>query len=176
MTLAEQPTEADAFIRTVEAAIERLSRAEGRRVSVRSLVRRAGYPDDHPDAGRVRARFFYHLNRRRPWPEGHQVPVDLVNQFAQVLPVDADVLMRAAQQAAGFDVEVPDGPDHHIRALATFLGEDGVPAEEKLRVLADLNELIASEIGRLLATLDTAEGDGRPQRRPGRVRLAADAG
>lgn len=135
-------SEPDAFIRAVDAALDRLARDEGKRISIRKLLERAGADDA------MRAKCFYHLNRNRDWPRGHRVPVDVVELLTGQLPVGREELARAAQVAAGFDVEISlEGPDHHIRAIARFFSE-GEDEEEKHRIFAEVQRLMADEAQR----------------------------
>lgn len=133
----------DAFIRAVEDARQRLSRAEGTHVSTREVLRRAGYDDNQ------RAGVAYHLNpNRHPGDRPHRVPVEVVRRLAAVLPVSEDELAQAAQVAAGFTLAQPaDHPDVAV-IVARYLGDDAVSEADKRAVTARLLQLIADETSR----------------------------
>jgi hypothetical protein len=129
----------DAFIQAVEDARSQLIRREGSAVSVREILRRAGYTEAD------RAGAAYHLNRNRVWPKGHRVPPELVERLSKVLPVSHEELAAAAQAAAGYTVSTTR-PD--LYAVARFLEDDDTPIEEKEEVVAALARLIANQMGR----------------------------
>jgi hypothetical protein len=131
----------DAFIAAVEDARHRLIRQEGQNVSVREIIRRAGYSESE------RAGIAYHLNKARKWPKGHKVPPELVARLAAVLPISHDDLTRAAQIAAGYTMEVVSGSDLPS-AYARFLGAPDVHDGEKQAVTARLLQIIAEETSR----------------------------
>src|SRR4028118_2338734 len=81
----------DAFQRAVDEARRQLIRDEGHNVSVRELIRRAGFDDTH------RASVARQLNPNQLWPKGHKVPPDIVRALAAVLPLSESDLMKAAQ-------------------------------------------------------------------------------
>jgi hypothetical protein len=130
----------DAFIAAVEDARHRLIRKEGQNVSMREVIRRAGYDDSQ------RAGVSYHLNRNKKWPGGHRVPPELVARLAAVLPVSHEELSQAAQVAAGYNLRVP-GSDLPT-AYARFLGDHDVDEGEKREVTARLLQIIADESAR----------------------------
>src|SRR4051812_41446456 len=130
----------DAFIAAVEDARHRLIRAEGQNVSMREVIRRAGYDDSQ------RAGVAYHLNRNKKWDGGHKVPPDLVARLAKVLPISHEELAQAAQVAAGYNLQVP-GSDLPT-AYARFLGDHLVADNEKHEVTARLLQIIADETAR----------------------------
>lgn len=134
----------DAFIAAVEDARHRLIRQEGVNVSMREVIRRAGYSDGE------RAGVAYHLNRNKHWPSGHKVPPELVARLARVLPISHEELARAAQVAAGFTVDI-SGADLPT-AYARFLGDRKVTKEEKREVTARLLQIIAEEAARSTPT------------------------
>lgn len=106
-------------------------------MSVRELIRRAGYTDSE------RAGVAYHLNTRKRWPSGHKVPPELVARLAAVLPISHEELARAAQVAAGYTVNV-SGADLPM-AYVRFLGDSDVGDQEKQEVTARLLQIIAEE-------------------------------
>src|SRR3954451_16011446 len=114
----------DAFQQAVDRARRQLIREEGQNVSVRELIRRAGFDDSR------RAAVARHLNPNLPWPKGHQVPPEIVRALAAVLPIGESSLMQAAQVAAGYRV-TDEGPRDLGSEVARFLGDEEVPAEEK---------------------------------------------
>jgi hypothetical protein len=136
----------DAFVETVEDARYRLSKQEGRTVSMREVLRRAGYTDAQ------RAGVFYHLNKQAEWPNGHDVPPELIarltgprqdGQPGKVLPLSHEELTRAAQVARGYNIEMT-GAD--LPAIyARFLGDREITEEEKRAVTSRLLQIIAQE-------------------------------
>lgn len=127
----------DAFIQAVEEARARLVRQEGAGISMREILRRAGYTDND------RAGAAYHLNRNKKWEGGHRVPPELVERLARVLPISHEELSRAAQAALGYEVNVTR-PD--LYAVARFLEDDGTSAEDKAEVVAELARMVADEM------------------------------
>jgi hypothetical protein len=130
----------DVFVQAVEDARRRLIREEGQNVSVREVIRRAGYSDSE------RAGVMYHLNTRANWPRGHKVPPDLVERLSKVLPISHEELARAAQVAAGYNIDVSstDLP----AAAARFFGDDEVTEEQRAAVVGRLLEIIAEDAHR----------------------------
>lgn len=129
----------DAFIEAAEDARRQLTRTEGREVSWREVIRRAGWSES--DRGRVS----YHLNRNTDWPRGHNVPADIVSGLAKVLPISEADLARAARVAAGYNV-VDSSPREDMAAVfSRFLGDTEVSEEEKAEVTARMLEIIAEE-------------------------------
>src|SRR5918998_4160086 len=131
----------DAFQRAVDEARRQLIREEGQNVSVRELIRRAGFDDSR------RASVARHLNPKQPWPKGHKVPPDIVRALAAVLPISESDLMKAAQVAAGYQVRGDEQRDLGFE-VARFLGDREVPEEEKARLRARLLQLIAEDLQR----------------------------
>lgn len=125
----------DPFAEAVEEARLRLSRAEGRTVSVRELARRAGVKE---------STLAYNLSGERQ-ATGRRVKAELVEALARVLPVDEDELMRAAQVAAGYQVREPEFPDLGA-AVTRFLGDGHVPESEKRQLRARLADILADEM------------------------------
>jgi hypothetical protein len=131
----------DAFVRAFEDARQRLIRDEGRNVSVREVIRRAGFDDSQ------RAGVAYHLNPRKEWPRGHNVPAEVVRRLAAVLPMSEEELMRAAQVAAGYNVFERPWADVSV-VVARFFGDKDVSDQEKQEVSARLLQIIADEATR----------------------------
>lgn len=132
----------DAFIQAVEDARHRLSRQEGSTVSVRELLRRAGFDESQ------RAGVAYHLNpNRHDGSKPHRVPAETVRRLAEVLrpAISHDELQRAAQTAAGFNVADQGDP---AVVVQRYLGDENVSEEEKQAVTARLLEIIATETRR----------------------------
>lgn len=120
----------DAFERVVAEARDRLSAREGRTVSWRELVRRAGFDDSH--FGRVS----YHLLPRQR-KRGHHVPRWLIDALVPVLPVSREDLERAASEAAGYDVERPGDPqtpDDVVVLVTRVLNDERVDPAERDRI------------------------------------------
>lgn len=124
-------SDVDAFERVVADARERLSAREGRPVSWRELVRRAGFDDGH--FGRVS----YHLLPRER-KRGHHVPTWLIDALVPVLPVSRDDLVRAASEAAGYDVQQrrrePQTPDDVVVLVTRLLNDEHVDQAERDRI------------------------------------------
>jgi hypothetical protein len=131
----------DAFQQAVDEARRQLIRDERQNVSVRELIRRAGFDDSR------RASVARHLNPNQPWPRGHQVPPEIVRALAAVLPISESNLMKAAQLAAGYRVRGGEQPDLGFE-VARFLGDEEVPEEEKVRLRARLLQIVAEDLQR----------------------------
>src|SRR5688572_31802470 len=131
----------DAFQQAVNEARRQLIRDEGQNVSVRELIRRAGFDDSR------RASVARHLNPNQPWPRGHQVPPEIVRALAAVLPISESNLMKAAQLAAGYRVRGDEEPDLGVE-VARFLGDAEVPEEEKARLRTRLLQIVAEDLQR----------------------------
>ena len=131
----------DAFQQAVDQARRQLIRQEGQNVSVRELIRRAGFHDSR------RASVARHLNPNQPWPKGHRVPPEIVRALAAVLPISESDLMQAAQVAAGYRVH--DGEPRDLGfEVAQFLSDEEVSEEEKARLRAQLLQLVAEDLQR----------------------------
>jgi hypothetical protein len=125
----------DAFERAVADARERLSAREGSNVSWRELVRRAGYDDS--EFGRVA----YHLLPRDRKRNGHHVPGWLIDALAPVLPISRGDLVRAAAEAAGYDVgEVaePRTADDVVTMVTRYLADEQMTQAERDRVASEV--------------------------------------
>ncbi|WP_139246082.1 hypothetical protein [Geodermatophilus amargosae] len=131
----------DAFQQAVDQARRQLIREEGQNVSVRELIRRAGFDDSR------RASVARHLNPNQAWPKGHRVPPETVRALAAVLPISESDLVQAAQVAAGYQVRDEEPRDLGFK-VARFLGDEEVSAEEKARLRAQLLQLIAEDLQR----------------------------
>ena len=131
----------DVFQQAVDEARRQLIRDERQNVSVRELIRRAGFDDSR------RAAVARHLNPHQPWPRGHRVPPDIVRALAAVLPISESDLMRAAQLAAGYRVRGEEERDLGFE-VARFLGDEEVPEEEKVRLRARLLQIVAEDLQR----------------------------
>lgn len=116
----------DAFIQAVEDARHQLIRIEGQNVSVRELIRRAGFGDKR------RPGVAYHLNpNRHTGDRPHKVPKDVIQRLATVLPVTEEELSRAAAVAAGFNVVDRDILDSDVTyVVARFAGDEDVSDED----------------------------------------------
>ena len=131
----------DAFQQAVDEARRQLIREEGRNVSVRELIRRAGFDDSR------RASVARHLNPNQLWPKGHTVPPEIVRALAAVLPISESDLTRAAQAAAGYRVR-GDGERDLGFEVARFFGDAEVSEEEKARLRSRLLQIIAEDLQR----------------------------
>jgi hypothetical protein len=140
----------DAFAQAVDDARRRLSRLEGHEISIRDLGRRAGIPEstmnytlkDRPGAG----------GRRR-------VRLEVVEKLAEALKpvITRAELVRAAQVSAGYQVteEVEEETDLG-RMIVRYLQEPRT-RQERLELLAQLNEILASEARRLMDENDSGQ-------------------
>src|SRR3954469_3628717 len=131
----------DAFQQAVDEARRQLIRDERQNVSVRELIRRAGF------AAARRASVARHLNPNQPWPRGHQVPPEIVRALAAVLPISESNLMKAPQHAAGYRVRGEEERDLGFE-VARFLGDEEVPEEEKARLRARRLQIVAEDLQR----------------------------
>ena len=129
----------DAFQQAVGEARRQLIRDEGQNVSVRELIRRAGFDDSR------RASVARHLNPNQPWPKGHKVPPEIVRALARVLPISESDLMTAAQVAAGYRVRGDEERDLGSE-VARFLGDEEVPEDEKARLRTRLLQIVAENL------------------------------
>lgn len=129
----------DAFIEAAEEARRQLIRSEGRDVSWREVIRRAGFPDDK------RAGVAYHLNPNIDRARGHNVPPEIVARLAAVLPISEQELARAARVAAGYNVDDEAESTDVARVVSRFYGDETVTEEEKAEVTARLLQIIAEE-------------------------------
>ena len=131
---------ADHFIEAVEDARAQLIRQEGRGVSVRELLRRAGIPESK------RAGAAYHLNARKFDGTGqHRVPPDLVRHLAAVLPISEAQLAEAAFRASGLQATEPtDGNAVVAAVLAYYAGE--ADDDERRRVTASILRTISDHL------------------------------
>jgi len=114
----------DAFTRAVAEARDRLSSREGRTVSWREIVRRAGY-DDPKMFGRIS----YHLLPRDRDRGAHLVPAYIIEAMAKVLPISRAELMRAAAEASGYDLEGSEMTPSDVVVLVTRTLQDVDPDE-----------------------------------------------
>lgn len=136
------PGTVDAFIEAVEAARRDLIRREGQNVSVRELLRRAGYDEAQ------RAGVSYHLNpNRHTGDKPHHVPPEMVRRLAPVLGIAEEDLARAARVAAGFDVVDRSAADVPY-VVQRYFGDENVTEEEKQEVTVELMKILAEEMAR----------------------------
>ena len=130
----------DAFERAVSDARDRLSAREGSVVSWRELVRRAGFDDT--DFGRVS----YHMLPRERTRNGHHVPTWLIDALVPVLPIGRGELMRAAAEAAGYDVTEGGGsaadPDSVITQVTRLLDDETIDPTERERIGLEVMQAI----------------------------------
>lgn len=147
-------TTTDAFIDAVHAARRELIRREGSNVSVREIIRRAGYTDGE------RPGVAYHLNRHRHnGTKPHRVPIELVNRLAEVLPVSKEDLHRAAAVASGLTVVDRDPLRSEVEyVVARFAGNEEVTDVEWQATSTRLLQIIAEENARRI-NKDTESSD-----------------
>lgn len=131
----------DAFIQAVDEARERLIRERGENVSVRELIRLAGFDDSQ------RPGVAYHLNRHRHTGDRpHRVPVDIIKKLARVLPITEDELMRAAAVASGLNVVDQDVLASDVTyVIARFFGDETVTPDERQATVARILQIIAEQ-------------------------------
>lgn len=131
----------DAFIQAVEDARRELIRREGRNISIRSLIRRAGFDEAK------RSGVAYHLNPNRHRGERpHRVPVEVIERLAEVLPISEEELSRAAAIASGLNVVDLDVTASDVRyVVSRFYGSDEVTPEERAAATAHILQVIAEE-------------------------------
>lgn len=134
-------TTTDAFIRAVDDARRRLIRTEGRNISVRELIRRAGFDD-----GR-RPGVAYHLNpNRHTGAKPHRVPLDVIRGLAGALHVTEEELSRAAAVASGLNVVEQDVLKSDVTyVVARFFGDERVPDTERQATTARILQIIAEQ-------------------------------
>lgn len=131
----------DTFQQAVEDARRQLIREKGRNVSVRELIRMAGFEESR------RSTVAKHLNPNLTWPKGHRVPPEIVSALAAVLPISEADLMKAAQQAAGY--VVPTTTERNLGYdVARFLGDTEVAPDEKAQLRAELLRILADDMNR----------------------------
>lgn len=142
----------DAFQRAVEDARRQLSLIEGQTIGVSELLRRAGFPDQAQGDGLTMKGARYHLEpgNNRVRKGGHRVPAELVTRLAEVLRpvISEDELLRAAQVAAGFTVQVDTGDPDIPGMLVRYLGDQEVTEEEKQATASRLLQIIAEQSAR----------------------------
>jgi hypothetical protein len=131
----------DAFIEAVEHARSELIRREGRNVSVRELIRRAGFADSQ------RPGVAYHLNpNRHTGRRPHRVPAEVIEKLSSVLPITEEELSRAAAIASGLNVVEQDITASDVRYIVSrFYGSDDITPEERARATAHILAIIAEE-------------------------------
>jgi hypothetical protein len=134
----------DAFIQAVEDARRELIRREGQNISIRALIRRAGFDEAK------RSGVAYHLNPNRHRGERpHRVPVELIERLAQVLPISEEELSRAAAIASGLNVVDTDVTASDVRyVVSRFYGSDEVTPEERAAATSHILQVIAEETSR----------------------------
>lgn len=132
----------DAFIQAVEDARRELIRTEGRNISVRELIRRAGFDDSQ------RPGVAYHLNPNRHTGERpHRVPIELIEKLAPVLHVSVAHLSRAAAVASGLNVVDRDiySPSEVAYVVSRFFGNEEVSGVERQETTARILQIIAEQ-------------------------------
>jgi hypothetical protein len=130
-------TVVDPFIQAVDEARRNLIREEGANVSIRELIRRAGYTEQQ------RPGIAYHLNPNRHSGERpHHIPRHMVERFARALRVPEEDLARAAAAAAGHNVVERDVPDV-VYSVTRFYGDEQVTDEERAAATARILQIIA---------------------------------
>jgi AcrR family transcriptional regulator len=128
----------------VTDAMRRLGEQEGRPVTIAALARHAGLS---------KSNLYYHLGNRRQY-DRRQVPAELVEALAAVLPVSQADPARAAQVSAGYQVrensdELPDMRGTVVRYLNSAPDRDA-----RLAVLVELQRITIEEMRRELASQD----------------------
>ena len=127
----------DAFIQAVDDARRNLIREEGRNVSIRELIRRAGFTEQQ------RPGVAYHLNpNRHTGQRPHRVPFEVVEKLAGALKVPEEDLARAAAVAGGLNVVERDVPNV-VYSVTRFYGDEQVSPEERAAATARILQIIA---------------------------------
>jgi len=131
----------DAFIQAVDDARRRLIRTEGRNVSVRELIRRAGFDDSQ------RPGVAYHLNpNRHTGDKPHRVPVEVIKRLSGVLPITEEELSRAAALASGLNVVDRDPLSSEVTyVVARFFGDETVSEAERQATTARILQIITEQ-------------------------------
>lgn len=151
------PVTMDAFIQAFEEARARLISIRGRNVSVRELIREAGFDDSR------RPGVAYHLNPNRHTGERpHRVPVEVIQKLAAVLPISEEELSRAAAVASGLNVVDRDVLDSDVTyVVARFFGDERVGEDEMEAAKSRILQIIASQTAQRRRSVDDAEGSER---------------
>lgn len=135
------PATMDAFIQAVDEARRRLIRVEGNDISVRELIRRAGFDESQ------RPGVAYHLNRHKHTGERvHRVPVEVIRKLAKALPVTEEELTRAAAVASGLNVADRDILSSEVTyVVARFFGDETVTDAERQAATARILQIITEQ-------------------------------
>lgn len=131
----------DAFIQAVDEARSQLIRAEGRNISVRELIRRAGFDDSQ------RPGVAYHLNpNRHTGQRPHRVPPELIKKLASVLPISEEDLSRAAAVASGLNVVDRDPLSSEVTyVVSRFFGDENVTDADRQAATARILQIITEQ-------------------------------
>lgn len=128
----------DPFIAAVDHARRALIRQTGDHVSVRELLRRAGYDESK------RASIAYHLNaKRHNGTKPHSVPPELVTRLAAVLPISEAELGRTAALAAGYRVSDAPAGDGVAQDVRRYLRDNTADPGETRRTIAEILQAVA---------------------------------
>lgn len=135
------PATMDAFIQAVDDARRQLIRTEGENVSVRELIRRAGFDDAQ------RPGVAYHLNpNRHTGDKPHRVPIEVIRRLASVLPITEEELSRAAAVASGLNVVDRDVLSSDVTyVVARFFGDETVSDAERQKTTARILQIITEQ-------------------------------
>src|SRR4051794_32146807 len=134
---AERP---DPFVEAYEAARSRLAAAEGKNISTREVLRRAGYSE------RERARVSYHLTSGRKYTGNHRVPPEIIDRLAAVLPGSREELTEGARRAAGLGTESPQARPS-LTPITDYLHDPQVSEDDRHELLGQMASIIARELG-----------------------------
>lgn len=131
----------DAFIQAVDDARRRLIRDEGNPVSVRELIRRAGFDDSQ------RPGVAYHLNpHRHTGAKPHRVPTEVIKRLSSVLPISEGDLSRAAAVASGLNVVDQDVLASDVTyVVARFFGDETVSEPDRQATTARILQIITEQ-------------------------------
>lgn len=132
----------DPFIAAVEDAKRELTRRNGREVTNADLVRLTGIP---------KSTLYYHLNARME-RQVHEVPDDIIRALAKVLPIAEGELRRAAQVAAGYQVDGSSDERDYGFEVARFLDSDHVSEADKAELAVRLQQILAEHWARDVAS------------------------
>ena len=116
------------------AALGRLSRTEGQKVSINQLAARAGVK-----------KATLHYNLRSAPESSRRISPDLIARLAEALPISAEELTRAAAPAGGYRANdgSPPSPTQALAAVRAVLSDKQVSEQDRREFAALLLSLVA---------------------------------
>jgi len=130
----------DPFVEAYEQARSRLAAAEGRNISTREVLRRAGFSE------KERAKVSYRLVSERRHTGQHRVPPEIIDRLAQVLPGSREELTEGARRAAGLGTETPQTRPS-LAPITDYLRDPQVSEDDRRELLGQMAAIIAKELG-----------------------------